>query len=56
MSDLRIDGIRDKTVKILNDRARKRGWTPEEDARHMLTIAVGCVPMRLPPKRKSRFK
>ncbi len=55
MSDLRIDGIKDKTVKILHDRARKRGWTPEEEARHMTTIAVGCVAMRLAPERKSRF-
>jgi len=56
MSYFRIDGINDKTMKTLRERARRHGWPIAEEVRFILTTAAGMKPASLPPKRKSRFK
>ena len=44
MSDFRINGIGDKTMTLLRERVRKRGWLVAEEARYILAIALGKQP------------
>ena len=56
MSDFKISGIGDKAMTLLRERARTHEWLVAEEARYILTIALGKQPKTLPPKRKSRLK
>jgi len=56
MSDFRINRISDKTMKRLRERARKNGWPVAEEARYILTLALGKKSAAQPPKRTIRLK